>query len=92
MKKILCIISLVLLLCISCTKYDYKVNVVYDVCYPDTTIRYYKIVNVTSFEEDVQKIKVRTYSYKGTNSIIVETYSFEYTTCPIRIISYKIIN
>ena len=92
MKKILCIISLVLLLCISCTVYDYKVNVVYDVCYPDTTIKYSKIVNVTSLEEDLQEIRVRTDSYKGTNSIHVGNYAFEYTTCPIRIVSYKIIN
>ena len=92
MKKIL----LVLFMCFcltSCWTYEkYKVNCKYQVCYPDTTITYDTIFNCRydPYVEDTI-FKVYTSSYKGTNYIIIYPGSnyVSYTTCPIRIISYK---
>lgn len=90
MKKI--IFTLLICFClISCYDVKYQTKVVYDVIYPDTTIRYDTIFNCetanTAMDEETE---VYVSSARGTNYIVASPsyYYFHKTTCPIRIISY----
>jgi len=74
--------------CTGCTSHEGIVKVNYSIIYPDTII-----VKDSTFYVEYYSDKPTpfTSSYKGSNYIIIGSYEFEHTTCPIRINSYKII-
>ena len=91
MKKIIICFLFILLTSISCCyEYEYKVRVVYDVCWPDTTIRYDTVFICKDDipKPDTLKVKVRLGSARGSNYIKIDPYSncHMLTTAPIRFI------
>lgn len=99
MKKIIIILLFTLVTLTSCYKINYQTRIVYDVCYPDTTIRYDTIVNCIYVGDVISDnllnidttSAVKLYSYKGSNSISIRpgnNYIME-TTAPIRLYYYK---
>jgi len=92
MKKILLVLAMCFCLTSCWTIVNYKVYCKYQVCYPDTTITYDTIFNCSydRYLEDTI-VKVYTSSHKGTNYIKIHPGCnyVSYTTCPIRIITFK---
>lgn len=93
MRKLLIIIFMSICL-FSCDirDYNYKANVVYDVVYIDTTIRYDTIFNCrTLMTHKDEPVIAYSYSNRGTNWVIITPGSnFKHsTTAQIRVISYK---
>ena len=95
MKKILFVIAFVACMCSCTSNHYYRARVVYDICWPDTTIRYDTIVNC-SYSGDEDKIKcfnASSASSRGTNYLhIYPGWNYiEETTAPIRVISFKLV-
>jgi hypothetical protein len=75
--------------------YYYKVNVKYEIVYPDTVIRYDTVFNCATPHKFINKsVTVKTYAERGANIIWVSPgYNPKIsTTCPIRVLSFQKIN
>ncbi len=75
--------------------YNYKVNVKYEIVYPDTTIRYDTVFDCVMPYKFINKsITVGPHAYKGVNYILITPgYNPKAsTTCPIRVLSFQKIN
>ena len=73
----------------------YKVNVKYEIVYPDTTIRYDTVFDcLTEYKFINKSITVGPQAYNGVNYIsITPGYNPKAsTTCPIRVLSFQKIN
>lgn len=93
MKKLLIFfVSIFCLFSCDIRDYNYKANVVYDVVYNDTTIRYDTIFNCSTLmcHKD-EPVVARSYSNRGTNWVLITPSSnFKHsTTAQIRVVSYK---
>ena len=94
MKKII----IVFLMCLCLSSCDWmidktgKCQINYSVVYPDTTITYDSVFYYKWAVEHLNTHVPYTSSYKGTNYIKIGMNAYVYTTCPIRINSYKIIS
>lgn len=93
MKKII----IIFLMCIYLSSCDWmidkmgKCQINYSIVYPDTTITYDSVFYYKWAAERSNTHVPYTSSYKGTNYIKIGMNTYVYTTCPIRINSYKII-
>ena len=83
-------------LCLSSCDWIYdktgKCKINYSIVYPDTTITYDSVFYYKWAIEHQNTHVPYPSSYKGTNYIRIGRHSYVYTTCPIRINSYKIIS
>jgi len=69
-----------------------KCQVNYSIIYPDTTIIYDSVFYYRWATEHWNTHVPYTSSYKGSNYIKLGMNTYVYTTCPIRINSYKTIS
>lgn len=99
MKRLIVILFFTLVIFTSCYRINYKAHVVYDVCWPDTTIQYDTIVNCIYIGDVISDnilnldttFMTRIYSYKGSNCIQIKpgnNFIME-TTAPIRLYYFK---
>jgi len=94
MKKII----IVFLMCLCISSCDWvidktgKCQINYSIVYPDTTITYDSVFYYKWTVEHLNTHVPYASSYKGTNYIKIGINAYVYTTCPIRINSYKTIS
>jgi len=91
MKKIIIIFLMCLCLssCNCMIDKEGKCEVNYSIVYPDTTITYDTVFNYRWGVEHWFTHIPYTSSYKGSNYIKLGINTYAWTTCPIRINSYK---
>ena len=94
MKKIVIILISLFCLISCCLTTNYDMQVEYEICYPDTIMKFNKVFHCKGSTDDVEDGNINVYSssYKGTNYIRItpgDWNEFERTTCPVRVLSYK---